>query len=85
MKGYSDSCDSERRPWPVRVWHFYYDGFRTMSSTGRKLWALILVKLAIMFLVLKIFFFPDLLSRDYDNDADRGDAVRSSLLDARRQ
>lgn len=56
----------------------YVDGFRSMT-VGRKLWALILIKLAIMFLVFKLFFFPDRLASDYDNDADRAQAVRSAL------
>ncbi|MCM1396127.1 MAG: DUF4492 domain-containing protein [Candidatus Amulumruptor caecigallinarius] len=68
---------------PRRVWRFYYDGFRSMT-TGRSLWVLILVKLVLFFLVMKLLFFPNLLERDYDNDADRADAVRSSLLDERR-
>lgn len=77
--------DRPKRPaWPARVWRFYRDGFREMT-TGRYLWILILVKLAIIFLVLKIFFFPDLLSRDYDNDDDRARAVRRSLLDPERK
>lgn len=61
-----------------RIWHFYYDGFRQMT-VGRSLWALIIIKVVILFAVLKVFFFPDLLSRDYDNDADRAQAVRESL------
>lgn len=65
--------------WPVRVWRFYYDGFRNLSPLGRRLWLLILIKLFIFFVVLKLFFFPNLLSRDYDNDADRAQAVRTHL------
>ena len=41
-----------------RAFRFYYDGFRQMTL-GRTLWAVILVKLAVIFLVLKLFFFPD--------------------------
>ena len=41
-----------------RVWALYYDGFRSMTL-GRTLWLIILVKLFIMFFVLKLFFFPD--------------------------
>lgn len=63
----------------VRVWRFYYDGFRNMTI-GRYLWAIILVKLAIMFLVLKLFFFPNILERDYDTDEERADAVRENLI-----
>ena len=78
-----DNSPRPRPALPVRVYRFYRDGFRQMT-VGRSLWALILIKLFIMFFVLKLFFFPDLLSRDYDNDADRADAVRSSLLDPSR-
>ena len=42
----------------IRVYRFYRDGFREMTL-GRTLWALILVKLFIMFFVLRLFFFPD--------------------------
>ena len=48
-------------------------------TLGRKLWMLIIIKLVIIFLIVKIFFFPDRLSGDYDNDADRARAVRSAL------
>ncbi len=37
---------------------FYVDGFREMT-VGRTLWAIILVKLFILFAVLKLFFFRD--------------------------
>ena len=63
-----------------RIYVFYRDGFRSMT-VGRYLWALILVKLAIMFLVFKLFFFPDILSRDYDTDEQRAQAVRSSMTE----
>ena len=61
-----------------RVVSMYVDGFRGMT-VGRRLWALILVKLAILFLVFRLFFFPDILQEGYDNDADRAQAVRSAL------
>ena len=67
----------------VRVWRFYRDGFRAMT-VGRYLWALILIKLFILFFVFKLFFFPDLLKRDYDNDRYRAQAVRTALTDERR-
>ena len=61
-----------------RVRDLYVDGFRNMT-VGRYLWAIILVKLAILFLVFRLFFFPDLLQRDYNTDEERADAVRSNL------
>lgn len=49
-------------------------------TIGRSLWLLIIIKVVILFAVLKVFFFPDLLSCDYDNDTDRAQAVRESLI-----
>ena len=46
---------------PSRVWDLYYDGFRNMKL-GKTLWTVILIKLFIIFVVLKIFFFPNFLS-----------------------
>lgn len=46
-----------------RVIRFYADGFRSMTL-GRTLWCIILIKLFIMFAVLKVFFFPAYLQGD---------------------
>ncbi|MFQ8806974.1 MAG: DUF4492 domain-containing protein [Alistipes indistinctus] len=43
--------------WAYRVYRFYADGFRSMTL-GRTLWAVILIKLFIMFAILRLFFFP---------------------------
>lgn len=42
------------------VWRFYLDGFKGMTL-GKTLWLIILIKLFIMFFVLKLFFFPSFL------------------------
>lgn len=62
-----------------RIWRLYADGFREMTI-GRYLWAIILIKLAVLFLVFRLFFFPDILAKDYDNDEERAEAVRTNLL-----
>lgn len=49
-----------RIPTPAAVFRFYLDGFRSMTL-GRTLWAIILIKLFIMFAILRLFFFPDQL------------------------
>lgn len=64
---------------PVKIWRFYADGFRQMT-VGKKLWILILIKLFILFFIFKLFFFPDILKRDYDSDEERAAAVRSTLI-----
>ena len=43
-----------------RVFDLYYEGFRSMRL-GKTLWAIILIKLFIIFAVLKVFFFPNFL------------------------
>ena len=45
----------------ISVWNFYVDGFRSMTW-GRQLWWLILLKVIILFLVLRAFFFTPVLS-----------------------
>lgn len=40
-----------------KIWQLYYDGFRNMTI-GRTLWLIILIKLIIIFLVLRLFLFP---------------------------
>ena len=42
------------------MFRFYYDGFRSMTW-GRTLWLLIVIKLFVMFFILKLFFFPSFL------------------------
>lgn len=61
-----------------RIIDLYADGFRNMT-VGKKLWAIIIVKLAIIFLVFRLFFFPNILQENYDNDADRASAVTKEL------
>jgi hypothetical protein len=60
----------------------YIDGFRNMSSWGRKLWIIILIKLFIMFVILKIFFFPDILKEKHDNDKQRSEYVLDQLINS---
>ena len=61
-----------------KIFRFYYEGFKKMTW-GRKLWGIILVKLFIMFAVLRLFFFPDLLKRDFDSDEERANHVLEQL------
>ena len=50
-----------------KVFHLYYDGFRSMTL-GKTLWAIILIKLFIIFVVLKLFFFLDFLKTHADGN-----------------
>jgi hypothetical protein len=46
-----------------RAIELYYDGFRNMKL-GKVLWTVILIKLFIIFVVLKLFFFPNFLKEN---------------------
>ncbi len=60
-----------------KVVRFYLDGFRAMTL-GRTLWAIILLKLFILFAVLKLFFFRDPMAGH--SDAERRDHVLEQLI-----
>ena len=62
-----------------KAWLLYYDGFRSMT-VGKTLWAIILVKLFIFFVVMKMLFFPNILKRDFNTDEERADHVREQLI-----
>ncbi len=61
-----------------RVFDLYYDGFRNMRL-GRTLWLIILVKLFVIFVVLKLFFFPDFLKQHAEKGKE-ADYVASQIL-----
>ena len=50
-----------------KVYNLYYDGFRQMTL-GKTLWAIILIKLFVIFIVLKLFFFPNFLKQHAKGD-----------------
>ena len=76
-----------------KIWLFYYEGFRDMSSLGRTLWIVVrdmsslgrtlwivvLLKLFIMFAVLRVFFFRPALA-DCETDAEKSQAVIENLI-----
>lgn len=61
-----------------RVYDLYRDGFSKMRL-GRTLWLVIVVKLVIIFAVLKVFFFPDFLKQNA-TDGDKAGYVSKELI-----
>jgi len=61
-----------------QIFQFYYQGFKSMT-VGKKLWTIIIIKLIILFLVLKIFFFPDFLKTNFKTDEERSNHVIEQL------
>lgn len=46
-----------------RIWDLYYSGFKNMT-VGKTLWLVILIKLFIIFFILKLFFFPNIIKQN---------------------
>jgi hypothetical protein len=61
---------------------FYSEGFRNLSDWGEKVWIIIIIKVFVIFVFLKIFFFPDFLKTKYNNDKQRSDYVFDQLINS---
>ena len=60
-----------------RVALFYYEGFKSMT-VGKTLWVIVLIKLFIMFAILRVFFFQPVLKC---SDEQNAQTVRSNLIE----
>jgi hypothetical protein len=58
----------------------YREGFKNMSSLGKRLWIIIFIKLFIMFAILKVFFFPNYLNSKFDNKEEKSEYVIEKLI-----
>jgi hypothetical protein len=65
-----------------RLLRFFYDGFRNMPGWGRKVWMIIIIKLFIMFAILRIFFFQDFLYKNWPDDKARSEHVLDQLTNS---
>lgn len=63
-----------------RIWNFYYEGFRNMSWWGKRVWVIIIIKLFIIFAILRLFFFPDFLNSRFSSDRERSEYVMEQLI-----
>lgn len=53
-----------------------------MSDWGRKVWLIILIKLFILFVILKLFFFQDFLNKRCPDDKGRSEYVLDQLTNS---
>ncbi len=61
-----------------RIFVFYKDGFSNMRL-GKKLWALIIFKLIILFGVVKLLFFPNFLDTHFQTQTEKSDYIIENL------
>lgn len=71
--------DKGKKHWLIRVYQFYLSGFKAMRL-GRLLWVIILIKLFVLFFVLRLFFFPDFLGR-FGSDREKADYISGELYE----
>lgn len=62
-----------------KIYLLYKDGFAQMRL-GRTLWTVIIIKLLIIFAILKVFFFPDYLKK-MATDGDKAGYVSTQLTE----
>ncbi len=60
------------------IYTFYRDGFRGMVL-GKKLWTIILIKLLVMFVILKFFFFPNYLNTKFATNEEKANHVLEQI------
>ncbi len=76
---------TKRRSVFASVVSFYVEGFRNMSKHSKQLWLIILIKLFVMFAVLKLFFFPNLLKTNFKNDEERSQHIIEQLTETNKK
>ena len=59
------------------IFFFYRDGFAGMKL-GKRLWILVIIKLILLFTLVK-YFFPDILQEEFSSDAERSDYILKQL------
>ncbi|PKP23283.1 MAG: DUF4492 domain-containing protein [Bacteroidetes bacterium HGW-Bacteroidetes-21] len=59
--------------------YLYIDGFRNIGITGKSLVVVLIIKLFIMFAILKIFFFPNFLKTNFESDQERSDYIINQI------
>jgi len=66
--------------WPMqffrKIYLFYYEGFKAMT-VGRTLWLIIVIKLFIIFAILRLFFFQPVLT---GTEEEKAFQVRENLI-----
>jgi len=62
-----------------KVWRFYLDGFKDLSTWSRNVWIILLIKLFIFFVIIRLLFMPDFLKKNYKTEKQRSQHVLENL------
>ena len=57
---------------------FYIEGFKSMKL-GKSLWLIIGIKFILFFVIMKLFFFPNILKENFTNDSQRAAYILDNL------
>lgn len=61
-----------------KLFNFYIEGFRRMTW-GKTLWLLILIKLFLIFFIMKFFFFSDNIEHKFKTDEEKSMHILENL------
>ncbi len=61
------------------VYDFYAQGFKSMT-TGKTLWRLIFIKVAVILIVLNYFVYDRSIDTEYENEAQKIEFVHGNLV-----
>jgi len=62
----------------TKIVRFYIDGFKSMKL-GKKLWAIIAIKLFVLLVIIKLLFFPNILKENFKTDKERSNYILEQL------
>jgi Na+/H+ antiporter NhaD/arsenite permease-like protein len=65
-----------------KIVSFYYQGFKNMTW-GKTVWVVILIKLFVFFFIMKMFFFPNILQKNFSTDEERSAHVLENLTNTK--
>jgi hypothetical protein len=58
-----------------QFFNLYADGFKNLGWLGKRLWIIILIKIFIMFAILKLFFFENQLNKNFETDSEKSEHI----------
>lgn len=59
----------------------FWEGFTNMSTLGKTLWIIVIIKLIFMFFILKPIFSPNYLNKNFDTKQEKAEHVRKELIE----